>query len=336
MTTTDTHADAGVTPDLILQLATGFMASKHLFAANAIGLFEYLADGAMTLDEIAARSGVPRRTLRILADAMVALGLVERQEDRYGNAPVAATFLSGRTSTDLRPLLRFWDRISYTGWQQLEQAVRTGRAPTRHGHFTEEDQKIFSSGVEALTAGPAHALASTYDFGQHRRVLDLGGGTGSFLLAVLRRYPDVQATLFELPTVVPVARRRLNSEPLQRPVEVVEGDFLADPLPADQDAIILANVVHLFSPERNRALLRRIRLATAAGTRLLLVDFWTDSTHTQPPPVALLAGEFLIIAGEGDVYSEAELSDWLRETGWQRLERRPLVGPASLVIAEAE
>jgi SAM-dependent methyltransferase len=153
---------------------------------------------------------------------------------------------------------------------------------------------------------------------------------------MVHRYPDVQATLFELPTAAAVARQRLEREALQQPIEVVSGDFFTDPLPAGQDAIILANVVHLFSPERNQVLLRRARQAVAPGARLLLVDFWTDPTHTQPLPAALLAGEFLVIAGEGDVYSQDELHGWLAGSGWRPLEHRALTGPASLVIAEAE
>ena len=72
-----------VKPDLIFQVASGFMAAKHLFVANEVGLFEKLAEGPASLDELASRTGVPRRTIRILADAMVALDLVERQGNRY-------------------------------------------------------------------------------------------------------------------------------------------------------------------------------------------------------------------------------------------------------------
>ena len=82
---------ADVTPDLIFQVANGFMAAKHLFVANEVGLFEVLADSPATLDALAGRTGIPRRTLRILADAMVALGFVERQGDLYRNSVVAAT-----------------------------------------------------------------------------------------------------------------------------------------------------------------------------------------------------------------------------------------------------
>src|SRR6516165_9136421 len=110
-----------------MRIATGFMAAKHLFVASEIGVFENLANGPATLDELAAKSGIPRRTLRISADAMVSLGLLEREGDRYHNSAVAAAFLAGGNGPDLRPMLRFWDKISYPAWLNLESAVRSGR-----------------------------------------------------------------------------------------------------------------------------------------------------------------------------------------------------------------
>ena len=323
-----------LSPEPILQLATGFMAAKHLFVASEIGLFRTLASGPKNLDELAALTHVPRRTLRIIADAQVGLGLLERQDARYRNAPLAEAFLSGAGAVDLGPLLRFWDHISYPAWLGLEQAVRTDQAQTRHGAFSEEEQRIFSVGVEAFSAGPAAALASGYDWSRHRRVLDVGGGTGSFLLALRKQHPGLGLTLFELPTVAPVARQRLGAAPGGDPIEVVAGDFFQDPLPDGHDAVIVAYVAHLFSHERNIELLRRIRQRAPAGARLLLVDVWTDPGHTEPRVAALMAGEFLVIAGEGDVYSEAEVRGWLRETGWRFVERTPLAGPASLIVAE--
>ncbi len=323
---------SSVSPDSIFQVGSGFMASKHLYVANEVGLFEQLADGPITLDELSERTGVPRRTIRILADAMVALGFVDRQRDRYQNGPVAATFLSGRTPADLRPFLRFWNHISYPAWGQLEEAIRTSQAAV--GHLSEELVKIFSEGVEAITAGTAMALATTYDFSQHQRVLDLGGGTGSFLLAVLRHYRHLETTLFEQPDIAAVARQHLVGTPGAEQVKIVEGDFFKDPIPEGHDAVIIANVVHLFSPEHTLALLRRTRERVSQGARLLLVDFWTDATHTQPTFAALMAGEFQIFTGEGDVYSEEEVQEWLQQTGWRLLERKPLAGPASLIVAE--
>ena len=326
---------AQVTPEAVMRVAMGFMAAKHLFVASQIGLFEALAAGPATLDEIAGRLNVPRRTLRISADAMVSLGFLERRGEQYANGETATAFLSGRPGHDFRPMLRFFDRISYTAWLKLEDAVRSGKAQPRFGGFSPEEQQIFSAGVESFTAPTATALASAYDFARHRRVVDVGGGTGSFLMAILRHHPGLKGTLFELPGACAVARQRLAAEPEGARIDIVEGDFFKDRLPADHDAIIVANTVHVLSAAHNLELLKQLRAGAAPGARLLLVDLWTDPTHTQPPAAPLMAGEFLVIAGEGQAYSEAEADAWLQQSQWRKLEMKPLAGASSLIVAEA-
>jgi hypothetical protein len=138
-----------------------------------------------------------------------------------------------------------------------------------------------------------------------------------------------------MPHIAPIARQRLTGIPVAARVNIVEGDFFKNEIPAGHDVIILANIAHLFSPEHNRELLRRLRTQVSARARLLAVDFWTDPTHTQPVFAALMAGEFLAVTGEGDVYSVEEMSGWLRETGWQVVEHKALAGPASVILAEA-
>lgn len=323
-----------VAPEPIFQLATGFMAAKHLFIANEVRLFEKLSDGPATLDELTQRTGVPRRTLRIVADAMTALGLVERNRDRYQNTPLAAAYLSRQPVTDLRPFLRVWNQLSYPRWTRLEDAVRQGKGVFGTLQFSAEEQKIFSEGVEAFTAATAEALAIKYDFSRHRRILDLGGGTGSFLKALLEKHPGLECTLYEIPAAAAVARQRLAETPFAEKIRTVEGDFFRDAVPDGYDAFLIANVVHVFAPERNLELLRRIRARAPQGARLLIVDFWTNAIHTEPVFAALMAGEFLVMTGEGDVYSVDEARDWFRQTGWQFVEHKPLAGPQSLVVAE--
>jgi hypothetical protein len=324
-----------VTAEPIMQIAQGFMAAKHLFTASAIGLFKALSDGPATLDEIAARSGIPRRTLRISADAMASLGLLQRDDDHYRNSPSAAVFLSGAPGPDLRPMLRLWDQISYRLWLNFETTVRAGEGQRQFELFTDAQQQIFSAGVEAFSAGSAAALAASYDFNQHHRVLDVGGGTGSFLIAILRRFPALQGTLFELPGACAVARQRLYGEPEGSRIAVVEGDFFKDSLPDGHDAMIVANTVHTLSAAHNLELLKRLRVGAAISSRLLLVDVWLDPTHTQPSAAILASGEFLMMSGEGQTYGEDDADGWLAQSGWRKLARRPLAGPASVVIAEA-
>jgi SAM-dependent methyltransferase len=326
--TTTTAAPAATSPELVLRLATGFMASKHLFAAAELGIFETLADGSATLEQISERTGLPRSSVRISLDAVTALGLLERDAEGYRNGPEAAAFLAGAAGSDLRPLLRFWDRLSYRSWTSLATALAHSDSRDAPPSLSEEETRIFSEGVEAITAGPARALAESHDWSGHRRVLDVGGGTGSFLLALFDQHPHLQGTLVELPAVAAIARERLAGR-----ADVVEADALTDPLPSGHDAILVANLIHLLSPASTRQLLARLRAVSAAETTLLLVDFFTDDSHTDPPFAALMAGEFRLVSGDGDVYSDREINDWLTETGWTPSHANALAGPARLITA---
>ncbi|HXK39389.1 MAG TPA: methyltransferase, partial [Candidatus Paceibacterota bacterium] len=288
----------------------------------------------LTLDELAKDLSIPPRTARITADAMVALGFLEKQDDRYRNSSVSQTFLSGKTPADLRPFLRFWNHISYPQWQHLEEALRTNRGVSGDVELDPDQQRIFSEGVAAIQAGPAHAMPEKYDFTRHRKVLDLGGGVGEYLVPILDRFPQLEGTLFELPPVTEVARDALAANPVGPRINIVAGDLFEDAIPEDHDALILANVVHYFDHARNLELLRRIRERVLAGARVLIVDFWTNPQHTEPLFAALVAGEFLTSVG-GDVFSEEEAKGWLRKTGWEYLQTIPLEGPLSLVVGEA-
>ena len=330
--TTTAAAPSTVTPEPIMKLASGFMAAKHLFAANELGLFEALADDPTTIDGLADRIGLTLRAARISADSMVALGLLERDGDTYRNSAEADTFLAGRTPADLRPFLRFWDRISYPAWTDLAEAL--GRGPKREiFELDDELQAVASAGIEAILAGPANALPRVYDLGRHRRLLDVGGGTGSWSIAALRVHPGLSATVLDLPVVAAMARERASAAGLADRVEVVAADAMRDPIPAGHDAFLVANLVHYWSPEQNQALLRSIRAAAPPDARLLLADFWTDATHTRPLHAALMAGEFAVHLEHGDVYSVDELRGWLPATGWRFVEHLPLAGPQSLIVA---
>ncbi len=335
-----TQAPAGSThdaptPDLIFQLAQGFMVSKHLFAANELGLFEALAEGPVDLDGLAARTGLTRRTARISADAMVAIGLLERRGSNYANTPVAAAFLSGATPADLRPLLRFWDKLSYPAWADLAGALGRGRPAHEIFEIADDLVPVMSAGIEAATAGACRALPQVAELPAGSRVLDIGGGTGSWAIALAAADPELSAAVLEIADVAVVAQERVRAAAFADRVDVLVGDLLTDELPPGYDVFLMANVVHYFTAETNQAILGRIRAVAEPGARLLVADFWTDPTHTQPIPAALMAGEFAIHVNDGDVYSVEEAATWLSRTGWRFTGHHALAGPISLVAAEA-
>jgi cyclopropane fatty-acyl-phospholipid synthase-like methyltransferase len=167
------------------------------------------------------------------------------------------------------------------------------------------------------------------------RVLDIGGGTGSWSIALAAADPALTATVLEIADVAGVAQEQLRATAYADRVDVRAGDVLSDDLPSGYDAFLLADLVHYFTPETNQSILQRIRAAAQPGARLLLADFWTDPTHTRPLPAALMAGEFAIHVNDGDVYSVEEGSTWLAATGWRLTGHAQLAGPISLVSAEA-
>lgn len=321
-------------PGPIMQLASGFMAAKHLFAANELGIFEALGDGPTTLEGLAGRTGLTRRAARISVDAMVALGLVERDGDRYRNGPIAAAFLAGQGPADLRPFLRFWDRISYPAWTRLSEALARGPAEQIFD-LEDELQQVASEGIEAILTGPSMRLGHVVDLSDRTRLLDVGGGTGSWSIALARTYPQLEATVIELDPVAEVARGRIIDADLADRIDVAVGDAMTGELPTGYDAFLLANLIHYWSPEENRALFDRIRRAASDGALLLLADFWTDVTHTQPVQAALMAGEFAVHLRHGDVYSVEEARGWLDDAGWRFIDHRPLAGPVSVILASS-
>ena len=328
---TEPATEAGPpTPVRIIELAAGFMLSKTLFAAIDVGLFVAAGTGGGTPAELAERCAIPERSARAMADLLAGAGLLARDGDRFRNAPDAEAFLAGRGPFDLRPVARYWDVVSYPTWTSAAEAFRTRRGV--RPDLNKAQTEAYESGVAMVTAETAADLARAYDFGRHRRVMDVGGGYGTFLRPILRANEHLAATLVDLPEVAAAVAEQAATGVLAARLTAVGADIFTDPLPGDHDAILVANVVHLFPPERIIALLRRLRDVVTPDGRLLLVDWWR--TDVAPHPSARFgAGEFLMISG-GDLYRVEEIAQWLETTGWRFTELRTLPPPSGVIVAE--
>ncbi|MFK3984385.1 methyltransferase [Micromonospora sp. NPDC050397] len=318
-------------PARITGVASGFMTAKALFVAAEVGLFAALPDDGATAETIAQRCQLPVRSARAIADLLVATGLVEHDGERYRNAPDTEAFLAGRGPLDMRAMLRYWDLVSYPTWTRASTAFRT-RQGVRAEQLSEEQTRAYESSVALVTAETAADLAEAYDFGPHTRLLDVGGGIGTFAKPILRAYPRLTATLLDLPDVVDVARAEVAADAFADRLDLVAADVFVDPLPAGHDVVVVANFLHLFSPERNLELLARLAEVVAPGGRLLLVDWFRDPAAPHPA-TRLGSGEFLMISG-GDTYEASDVTGWLDQTGWTPVEHLPLAAPAGLIVAE--
>ncbi len=312
-------------PARIIDLFCGYMISQTLVAAVEFGLFAAAGPEPATPAELAGRCGIPERSARAMADLLADAGLLVRDGVAFRNAPDAEAFLTGRGPVDLRPMARYWETVSYPAWGNAIEAFRTRRGvrPVLDKAQTE----AYESTVALVTAETAADLARTYDFGPHRRLLDVGGGYGTFARPILTAYDHLTATLIDLPEVA----SEVAAQAIPR-VTAIGADLFAEPLPAGHDVILVANLVHLLPPERITELFRRLRAAADPGTTLLLVDWWR--TDQAPHPSARVgAGEFLIISG-GDLYQVDEVTGWLAETGWRRTGLTARPPPSGVFQAE--
>ncbi|GAA3850420.1 hypothetical protein GCM10022243_15370 [Saccharothrix violaceirubra] len=320
------------TPDRIVDIAIGYMGAKQLFAASRVGLFKALADGPRSAAELAATTGISEKFARILADAMNAKGLLNREEGRYSLAEDAAEYLGGNGATDLAPFLGFLNEISYGHWLQFDNTVDT----TTPGDLQMDEGRwaVFMAGVMRYNSLHAEQLSRGFDFSGYRSLLDLGGLSPEFAVGALKANPELTARFVFDPSATQGITDALaaNGFTDRATIEPAATDTAAPG--GDHDLVMVNHVIHRFDAEQNKVILANARAAAKEGATLLLLDFFLDDDARQRPIDALHAGEYFVIDGTV-VYLESEVRDWLTATGWKAREVLSLPGSPRVLVAEA-
>jgi SAM-dependent methyltransferase len=310
----------------LLELANGFISFKTFSAAVELELFTKLAGGqAMTVDEFAVDSNLQARPARLLLAACASLGLLDKTGDRYRNSALAEKYLVIGRPQYFGGFVRFCDRKLYTNWHHVMDALRNNRPvtwdpDTQDSAFSADDDVImetFWDAMHSLAGATAGALAEVYDFGQHQRLLDVGGGSGGFTIELCQQAPGLTAAVYDLPHVCPIAAGNVKKAGLQDRIEAIPGDFHADPaLPAGFDAILLSSVLHDHDEAANRRLLDKVFAALAPGGALLVCELLLNDERTGPPAAALMGMNMLVGLPGGENYAESEYRGWLGEAGF--------------------
>jgi cyclopropane fatty-acyl-phospholipid synthase-like methyltransferase len=165
-------------------------------------------------------------------------------------------------------------------------------------------------------------------------LLDLGGGTGTYSIEILKRYPHLKAIIFDFPPVCAMAESALQAAGFSDRVSTVGGDYERDPLPSGPDVVLWSGNLHASSPERCRDILTKLHALLPAHGAVLMHDYLLDDAGTGPLIPALLALHMTLVSEHGQVYSSAELRDLLTQTGFINIDIRPfLPGHSGLVSA---
>jgi len=303
-------------PKSILEDAWCFMSNRVLFTAVELDLFTKLAGYHYTAAELARDGGWDERALTRLLDALIALGLLQKEAGRYRLAPGSDT-LAANHPESIRPMLLHLNHI-WRNWSNLTDAVKQGRNDNLHtiGQWGGEVQEAFIGAMHVIGRELAEEIASGLDLRPFRLLLDIGGASGTYTMAFLRRNPQMRAILFDFAPVLSLAKSRLAAEGFLERVTLAAGDFYTDELPAGCDLALLSAIIHQNSPAQNVALYEKIYRALVPGGMVLIRDHVMDDSRTQPPAGAMFALNMLVNTQGGDTYTLAEITADLTTVGF--------------------
>jgi SAM-dependent methyltransferase len=317
----------------LMRLVHGFESAKIFLVANDLGLFQRL-DGERSAAELAAELGVDARALELLMNALTALGVLEKGATGYRNAPVAAAWLSGDSYRGhiFRHIHHCWE-----SWNDLAAVVRRGGPElVREAtilHEREEWNRDFIRGMDDVTLELAPQVVAQLELEGASRLLDIGGGPGTYARAFLEAHPQLaEVTVFDLPYALDVAAERLEGFARRVDVRLVCGDFQRDPLGSGFDAIWISQVLHSQDEAGCMALLGKATQALTPGGRLMVHEFLLDDNRTQPLPAALFAVHMLVMTAGGRAYSGREIADWMRACGLTAVEVRRVSDDTGVVL----
>ena len=333
-------------PAHIMQVGMGFMGSKTLLSAVELELFSELGGDALTGTELAERLGLDSRAVPDFPDALVALGLLDRDGDgaeaRYRNTEDTAFFLNKESPAYIGGILEMSNARLYPFWGDLTDGLRTGEPQNeikRTGKAMFEELysdparlEQFMGAMAGISAGPFMALAEKFDFSAYRTLCDVGGATGQLSIIVAGRRPNLSCTSFDLPVVEPIAQRTIEAAGMSDRIQTAAGDFFADPLP-QADVITMGLILHDWNLERKLHLIRAAYDSLPDGGVLIAIENIIDDARRENTFGLMMSLNMLIEFGDAFDFTGADFDGWCREVGFKETRVEALVGPTSAAIA---
>lgn len=329
-------------PSHLLELIAAFRKSKTLFVAVSLGIFDALESQSKTLDSLSRELSCSSDGLERLLDACAGLGLLEKIAGNYSNTNATNVYLTKNSQRRLTGYIGYSNSVMWKLWAYLENAVREGshRWPQAYGwdgpifsHFfnTEEAKREFLMGMHGYGVISSPHVVSAFDLSRFSHLVDLGGATGHLASAACELYSNMQATVFDLPEAIPLAREILDQTRVAHRVATLAGDFFTDPLPA-ADLYAVGRILHDWSQEKCQRLLTRMYEALPQGGAVLIAEKML-SDDKSGPCWAQLQSLNMLTCTEGKERSLPEYTELLRECGFRNIEGRITRAPLDAILA---
>lgn len=293
----------------------GYRSSRVLLTAVELGIFTALADGARSSRDVAGELGLHVRGTDRLMNALVAMGYVQKQDGRFFNTGTTDRYLV-RSRPDYLAGTAHSNQL-WEYWSHLTEAVRDGTVISRTDIVERDDSwaEPFIAAMHHRARAQAPGDVNLIDLHDAERVLDVGGGSGAYSMAMIAVKRDLHATVFDLPGVIPLTQRYIEEAGLEHRIDTVAGDYHHDDLPGGFDIVFLSAIVHSNASDENSRLIGKCAAALNPGGKVIVQDFIMDEDRVHPPHAAIFALNMLVATEAGDTYTEAEVRTWMEDAG---------------------
>jgi predicted O-methyltransferase YrrM len=312
-----------------LSVSSAYWRGCALQAGVRLEIFTVLADSLLTLSEITGKTKTDSRGTEFLLNALSAMGLLIKVDDSYRNSAAALEFLCKGSKHYLGHIILHHHHI-LDGWAQLDMAVRTGAPVNKRSYGVEIERESFLMGMFNLAVAIAPEIASLVDLKGRRRLLDLGGGPGTYAIHFCLANPDLRAVIFDRPTTKSFAKETVAQFGLTERISFTGGDFNTDPISGGPyDVAWLSHILHSNGPAECREMIRKVLAVMEPGGLVLVHDFILDDTKDGPEFAALFSLNMLINNPQGRTYSVKEITSMLEDNGAKDIKRLSFRGPNS-------
>jgi hypothetical protein len=330
------------TPDAILQLGFGFWGSRTLLTATELGLFSKLADaGELDAPTLRERLGLHERGVRDFLDALVALGMLERDNDTYRNTPASELFLDRSKPSYVGGILEMASARMYGFWDSLADALRTGKPQNEAKDGGDPFEAIYADParlrgfVKAMTgvsAGAGRARAQKFPWERYQTMIDIGCAEGCVPVQVALAHPHLSGGGFDLPPVGALFDEHVSANGLGQRLRFYPGDFFENDLPS-ADVLIMGHILHDWNLNEKRLLLEKAYSALPEGGALIVYEPIIDDRRRENAFGLLMSLNMLIETPGGFDYTATEIQQWMRQAGFRDTRAEHLLGPDSIAIA---
>ncbi len=328
------------TPDRIMQLGMAFWGSKALLSAVELGVFSELALEPLGVEALQDRLGLHARSARDFLDALVALGMLDREDGLYRNTPDTDLYLDRAKPTYLGAWFEMINARLYPFWGRLTEGLRTGlpQNEVREGRSFFKDlyadpQRLhaFMSAMTGISLPASQKIAVQFPWSRYQRFIDIGSAQGGLVVQVALAHSHVTGGGFDLPETAPIFEEYVRSHGMDARLKFYPGNFLEGPLP-QADVLAMGHILHNWDLERKQMLIAKAYDALPPEGALIIFEALIDDERRDNAFGLLMSLNMLIELPGGFDYTGADCTAWLREAGFRETRVEHLVGPDSMVV----